>query len=176
MRWLTKLVIAFGCMACHTVDVETVNDVVEFGRLIAANLDEINGVPVELNPQVLCSEYYGSCDTDAGILAPPRAVSAMVTAFSRALGIPQLPMTDSDERPRCEWSVEGAEPDDRRQGLVAQFHEPRIVGDSASVLLTTRCEAVGRRMRGFRQSHEFIFRRDTSGVWKLETRRLRSIT
>ena len=50
--------------------------------------------------------------------------------------------------------------------------EPGVVGDSARVVVMTRCQAPGRLMAKFSQGHEFIFRRGPDGTRALTKRQL----
>lgn len=175
MRTFFAIAVAIWVASClPSLEPEPSLELGRLGSLIAAEWDGVNGVPVEVRLEVECMEYWGECDPGLGHHAPPHAVSAMISAFSETLEVPLLEGADAEAGPQCPWS-ESPRPDGR-QGLQAQFLEPQIVGDSARVVVFSRCAAPDRRMGGFRQAHEFVFSRDESGLWTLVSRQLVFIT
>lgn len=118
---------------------------------------------------VACGDYWAECD--GGSLVPSREVSSMVVAFASSRGVPSVAPDDTGDQPHCARS-EAHHPTEGPPGLRVDFLEPGVVGDSARVVVMTRCQAPGRLMAKFSQGHEFIFRRGPDGTRALTKRQL----
>jgi hypothetical protein len=130
---------------------------------LAERFDEVNGVPIEVDPGIVCPRE--------GLICPSLDSAPLVEGFAQSRGIPVVTRDGSGGVPKCDWS--GIE--DRATGLRVSFSQPQFEQDSARVLVRGTCDGSPAH-RGFFQASEFLFSWSDDEGWVFRSIRLVGIS